>query len=415
MKNIISKIEPIEIKYISNAIPQLLLNGFELLKITNIEEILNSSDNAIKSKKDIEAKTIKLFKNLKKDIIKDPNKYYAIYLKNKGNILPINIFNSSSIIENLKLFISDYKKIFDNKRDFDIIIKKYGIGTKAFTLKAIGGYYNLSGERVRQIKEAEIKKIRILFDGNAIQKPYCECKKEFTYQISNFLLKINNKNIVSYKSIKVILNDKYKFQIKDEDINYLIFFMNIFGFDVIKYLDNIIYYKSNKFSSNTINQLLNTIQRTLEINVFPLDIFSIVVNVKEILNDRIVENNDIANLLEQLNEFERITKNEKDYYQLRLDFLSSAGDMGLRVLNENKKSMHFSDLVRIINQKLIQLNSNKSITADSLKVQFILSPLTIASGKTGYWSLKEWESDSNTIKSLIKSAFIYKGFPITYC
>src|SRR5690606_40549763 len=344
----------------------------------------------------------------------NPTKYYDIYLKNKESILPNDFYDNVNLIENLKLFISEYEELFDNKRDIDIIFKKYGIGNDIFTLEEIGTFYDLTRERVRQIKEAEIKKIKNLFIGDFNLKLNCRCRKEFINQISNLLSFFVNKSIVSLNEINTFFKDAYKYDIKKDDLNYLTFLLSVFGYDDFSYLNNLLYYKSEKFSNETVKQFLNTIQKILEINIYPLDSFSIVVKVKKVLKNPLVVNNDITNALEQIIEFEKIICDKKECYQLRLDFLSSAGDMGMRILKENNQSMHFNDVVRIINQKLLKYGSDKLITPDSLKAQFILSQFTVASGKTGYWSLNEWESDSNTILSLIKEAIISRNSPLSY-
>lgn len=414
MENNLDKIKPIEIEYIRRVIPQLLLNKLKLLKISNIQGIINTTVESFASMKGIGAKAVGLFENLKEDVIANPTKYYEIYLKNKESILPNSFYDNVNLIENLKLFITEYEELFENKRDIDIIFKKYGIGNDVFTLEEIGIFYDLTRERVRQIKEAEIKKINNLFIGDFNLKLNCRCKKEFISQISYLLSFIDNKSIVSLNEINSFFKDTNNYEIKKNDLNYLTFLLSVFGFDDFTYLNNFLYYKSEKFSNETIKQFLNTIQKILEINIYPLDSFSIVVKVKKVLKNPSVVNNDITNALEQIIEFEKIIYDKQECYQLRLDFLSSAGDMGMRILKENNQSMHFNDLVRIINQKLLKYGSDKLITPESLKAQFILSQYTVASGKTGYWSLKEWESDSKTILSLIKESLISKNSPLSY-
>jgi hypothetical protein len=415
MKIILSKIYFIEIKYIKSIVPQILLNKFERLNLITIKDILDTSIESFESGKWISTKAIVSFKNLKKDIIKNPNKYYKIYLQNKEANLPQKLLKDYNIIKNLKLFINDYKKLCDPERNIEIIIKRYGLGKDVFTLQKIGTCYNLSRERARQIKDEEIIRIKKLFSGITISNPPCKCREEFVSSISDVLLLVCAHSTISFHRINISLNEKYGFQIKNEDINYLNFFMNVFGFDSHTYLNNYIYYNTQKFSLVTLKQLLKTIYKTLEINIYPLDAASIVVRVKKVLKrNKLLSDTDILNIIDQIIEFEKVIINGEINYQLRIDLLSSAGDMGIRILNENKQSMHYNDLVKVINQKLAHNNSSRLATPDSLKIQFMSSPDVIARGYTGYWSLIEWGEDSSTIISIIQAALSSSDSPLTY-
>jgi len=78
MENNLDKIKPIEIKYVRRVIPQLLLNKLELLKISDIQDIINTTVESFTSLRGVGAKAVRLFENLKEDIITNPTKYYNI-------------------------------------------------------------------------------------------------------------------------------------------------------------------------------------------------------------------------------------------------------------------------------------------------------------------------------------------------
>jgi RNA polymerase primary sigma factor len=78
---------------------------------------------------------------------------------------------SSSINEDLTNFETEFKLVIKNfpKREQDIICMYYGVGyDKCFTLREIGEELSLTRERIRQIKEGIIDKIRKRRDGKKL-------------------------------------------------------------------------------------------------------------------------------------------------------------------------------------------------------------------------------------------------------
>ena len=85
-----------------------------------------------------------------------------------GDMLQDDIFSSPDEIvseeENIK---KQLQKAMDglSEREQDIIYCYFGINGQALTLSQIGEDYDLTKERIRQIKESAIRKIRSNTDG----------------------------------------------------------------------------------------------------------------------------------------------------------------------------------------------------------------------------------------------------------
>lgn len=94
------------------------------------------------------------------------------------NSLPNNLRNTCIPYDDLDVFENDHNDILEyenneynkyyvrslltrlSKRERDILIRLYGIGVREETLESVGDTFGLTRERVRQIKEKAIKKIR---------------------------------------------------------------------------------------------------------------------------------------------------------------------------------------------------------------------------------------------------------------
>lgn len=104
------------------------------------------------------------------DILEDIKYHYTVididkeYTENNqdlNNVLEDKLAPSPAL--DLELVLDELNEIFKEltPREQHIICKYYGIkNTRAFTLKEIGGDHNLTRERIRQIKEKVLQKLR---------------------------------------------------------------------------------------------------------------------------------------------------------------------------------------------------------------------------------------------------------------
>lgn len=118
--------------------------------------------------------------------------------------LPINLKNVCIPCEDLDSFADNHNDIWDyenneenthyvrsllthlSKRERDVLIRVFGIGIREETLEAIGGTFGLTRERVRQIKEKAIRKLREIVhvsNGKEQEDPVDEESKEIELTI----------------------------------------------------------------------------------------------------------------------------------------------------------------------------------------------------------------------------------------
>lgn len=125
--------------------------GIAEMQIVNLKQSMTDSsslDQKLSSKMDNDELTLA-------DLIKDESQDF------------VSKIESSELTSSLLDCVEEL-----NKREKDIILHRFGLfGTEVKTLGEIGKKYNLTKERVRQIQEASLSKIKLALDsGKSVQK-----------------------------------------------------------------------------------------------------------------------------------------------------------------------------------------------------------------------------------------------------
>ena len=134
----------------------------------SITQALNETSRTIRIPSNIIAENLKRLKNSKDSLINvpfttsynqkiDENSELLELLEDCNSISPESNLNSE---DKLKTCIRKCTSILD-KRERDIIFKYFGLGGDEWTLDALGEKYNLTKERIRQLKEQIIEKLQL--------------------------------------------------------------------------------------------------------------------------------------------------------------------------------------------------------------------------------------------------------------
>ncbi|MHC5744754.1 MAG: hypothetical protein ACYTXT_23215 [Nostoc sp.] len=97
---------------------------------------------------------------------------------------------------------------------------------------------------------------------------------------------------------------------------------------------------------------------------------------------------------------------EEDTYQVKFECLPSVGERAFRVLQENGNPLHFSEIAKIINHAELNLGKGKRITVTNLKNQLIADSRFKPIGRSGIWSLSDWDNvATKTITQIMEDSF----------
>lgn len=319
---------------------------------------------------------------------------------------------SNNLIQDIKRFLNDNRVLLGEKRT-EILLKYFGINNEVHTLKEIGSYFNITRERIRQIKEDSLNDLLNIFLGEKNEKGKFICSLEFLKQMSDLRVFLLTHSVITQDRLYTKLNPGDTYKISNRDKPYINLLLAVFGYEEFVLSANYLYFDRRKFNKQSLSLLFKTLHKTLNKMIYPVDVSTILVEVKKEIGNYTAAYEDIENFLEQINEVESISENGIKYFKIRFEALTTIAAMGIRILNENKQPMHFKEVLRRINEKLKQLNTDRTILYESLICEFVKSSFTKANGKSGYWTLKEWNSDYQSICSLVETALIETKKPMS--
>jgi RNA polymerase primary sigma factor len=259
-------------------------------------------------------------------------------------------YENSDAIEDTHNDISDYEENDNNnyyvrsllshlsKRESEILIRIYGIGVREETLESIGETFGLTRERVRQVKEKAIKKLREMISAATTERQLTEilsaqnkedanCNIRSIKSLETQTLKDVKKTFSQYNTnvvqhAQVVKNDKVRLPSESLSINTSV---NTNNYNVVNYANKCIIYdykKKRVYSSTGCIKEFNTsfYRMSLTFTFFSVCLIKknsegyfyngdklILANQTSLLYQRL-KNKDYFDLIEEIEPSERIIK-----------------------------------------------------------------------------------------------------------
>lgn len=409
-------------------IPELidsrLINKFQLNKIDNLYQLSKITEVEFSKWRSVGKASKELFSELILKLKEEPDIFLTAY-RNKTipKILPIEDSGHSSnndYLEQFKRIINDYLSLLINKRERerDILIKRYGLfNNDQYNTVEIGLYYEISHERIRQLILEHLKNLKLLLKGETLDDPFCiidiEVKKNLD-MLSNF---INSHSVISNENLIKSFQENFNILSTTKNYRYLNILLDALDIEItyskIPFSHYGFYFINSKIDKNLFHETSKCCYDFLRDTVTPIKEFDLIISLRK--QYRNISKEYIQLVLSQIPEIEKINPNEKEkMYQIRFDRLKSGGDQAERVLFEKGRSMSLDEIVSEINHRLFNLGDNKTISRKSMNSVIIRNKNIIPKGRTGYYSLADWDENSETIYDVIYKAFLHHQKPLTY-
>lgn len=339
--------------------------------------------------------------------------------KSKSICEPVN--PPTNLLKQLSSIIEDFICITHNnqaKRDLDIIKKRYYYcEEKFYSLEEIGIYYDISRERVRQIEAGIIKKLAELMCGSKKNKKFQiqeEIVREYN-DVKNILLRRDF--ILTEEDIRKFFQDRYRTKKSNFFCSFYLL-MELLGYCQIpnkiyrcRVSFELAWCRKENFKKAHIERVLRCFNLFLDSSE-RFDFFEIIIAINKLKGGRL-DKDFVKILLKLSNEIEEL-EGEQDVYQVRFECLPSAAEKAFRVLKENGSPLHFSEVTKIINKAELKQGKGSRITVRNLRNQLIADDRFKPIGRSGIWSLSEWDNISTkTITQIMEDSFHERGEPIS--
>lgn len=383
-------------------------------RIENIKALIDLDIEELSKQKGIWKKSVNEIVSFINVIITDPQRILSIYDNNCPIILPTKEVSNNFIrlfIELLTEYLSS-----QSSREVTIFVKRFSLdGSEKKTLDKLGTDFNISRERIRQLVNIHIATFRQLTNGEVIY-------------FKNNQYKCHDAALEVFRKIKSILYMK-PFFVKEEFIAllklegidtdypeseepYLVLLLEVLNMQVSEFNSQKVLTPENKGipddlmpDLNLVSKCIHKILNKVSIPMRDLDLYQKV--------NKSFKNIDFKyfTLCCTSDSAVELIKTDWEHYQLKMEFLSSLCNCVYRILYNNNKPMHLTEILhQVLGPHAFDSSKPNYISHNSLHLDKRLAPV----GKMGVWTLTSWKKNTQKIRELIEDILAKENKPVSF-
>jgi hypothetical protein len=312
-------------------------------------------------------------------------------------------------------FVKNLKVAIGQERDYEVLKLRYGLETdKVYTLQEIGDYYGISRERVRQLENQAKGNVEKAIHGYLRTKKW-RLPQVFTNEVIDLLSALKKLgDLLTEKEIVNFIQTRYSFTLAKNEFGAIRLLLSLAGFESLpKTTTNTMsrvfiepsWELPGKVDKNMLYGAINSAYHLLLKEVKPISKFEVVVQINRTLKKRL----EPVYLEYAIKICPDIEKLDNETFQIRFETLPSVGDKAYRVLYQANKPLHIRAILREINRLQINAGLQANVVARSLQQQLVSDSRIEPIGRSGEWSLVEWENIAKeTILELMQKFFHVK-------
>jgi hypothetical protein len=311
----------------------------------------------------------------------------------KSILIPFQLSADSDFLTNFIDVVTAYcnsiNKKFSPKLNYDSIMRYYGISGEALNLTQIGELHNVTRERVRQIREIHLNKIRKLINGFVINGLRCDCiiRQEFNYFRDRFF---SYRVLTDSTMEKILLEERVL--LSEERKPHLQLFLNVLHTNRVFLLARPLYFTRKVSNLNKFKRAYFKTKQYLEKIILP-------VSLKILEYDLAIPTEMLRLAIDANPSVEEVGIGE---YQIKDSDLSSF-DVAYRVLSK-AGSMDMTELLDTVNKLRGKAVDRIMLTIDKRFKNI---------GKTNQWGLEGSDINADYIYQLIEKALKFYDHPST--
>lgn len=420
-------------------IPTFLREKIRWCGFETIADVLAVEPEDFGQVRGIGARSVVQFAELQKDLRNNPAKYIkylerqAVFRKvehardrprkrsaSGAILIPEHVDPGRPFLVNFVLFEEEMVRCTAEwgaqaARNQAIVRCLFGIHCEPSVMQRVGADYDITRERVRQIKRWTLETMWKMLSGNTVLRPARTCPIELARQFLTFWQEhVAHRSIIPRQEIIALIPpaeaDPRAKDISEAHIDLL---MEILGYDTVTYREYEFYYYTERFTRQTLRAAITDILRAVHDRIHPVSASDVAKQIAVDGKDQALPMEVVQSILEEMPDCEYATVDGRSGFQLRFDRFQNTGVMAMRILRDSGTPMHFREIVREINQRIIRSGGEKIVPFSSVIAQLVMTDQATAVSKTGYWTLTEWGRNTDTIRGLLVSVLLARGAPMT--
>lgn len=412
MKNLVD----IEIETIHDVIPGLLINKFNLLGLKTLGDILDLKTDDLSNAWGAGTKCNSDLKSLQQKIKTNPQEYLDFYDSvTKIHELPIKKPDQGEFhLRHLEETILDYVNLINKEAYKGIFLYSFGLnGNKVYTSEEISSMYNITNERVRQIKQNLMYEVGELLQGGLLDKYKCRICNPLVSLLKKLTDKLKSSGIFTFEQLKNILYTEFNYHVNSSKDVMIRLILESLGMEFGRKYDcnftkaEFIYCDSTQKYDfiSTARQTLHTLKYV----AMPVTEMDAIIEVKR--NNGNLKDEYIRIAINSLPEIEILPNGNQNFYQVRFESLGNARNRTFRILKERGDTMYIDEIVSELNRRSV--NSDTPVVYTRFSFVLTSDDRFKPKQKTGFWDLTEWNLNTDRIEDLVRSALYLLDRPST--
>lgn len=412
------KASEILIKNIKEKIPSILIAKFETFDVKDLGAVLSINLDEFRQRRGVGETIVNKLIEFQEQIRNNIEIFAELQIQNtKIHFLPINetVISASNFLVVVSEVVTDYLNLLPVPEHRGIINHLYGLNhAYRFSMDDLSHYYPLTRERIRQLKIILLEEIRNIFKGESNIELRCQIKQSIAEEFSEIRKSLLEKRVFSFDELIETFRDEYSCENATDNKEIIDLLIDIFGFikcgkveTMFTLADIIVVDEDNR--KNFLNAAEKTL-RLLKNKIIPLNEMQAVIEIKK--TNKTLQNTQIVDALYLLPEIEILDSDDQTFFQVKFEHLSSAADRAYRVLLERGDEMYIDDIVSEINHRLVHTGTSKIYDRHSLAIA--ADKRFVCMAKSGFWTLKEWNKNTDKLEDLVKNALYKLNKPSTY-
>jgi len=288
----------------------------------------------------------------------------------------------------------------------EVFIRRYGWnGSAHYTLEDIGIEFGLTRERIRQIQQKLLSDFTGLFSsGTKRLELIANSKAVVIYNNWSNLFSENSTHCFIYKNESFPPEWPANGALQE-------FILDSFSWSICVYENVQIYFDTQHFTPAIFEDLISFIKEMTAANSSYIAESELLISC-EMHNSSFPQSENFLKIL--FHELNFIEYNSADQSMLRIAsrYVSSYSDMAFRILQHAGTPIHLSEIWKQANSEFAKYNREPIPSPRLISSQLSRNPRFKCIGKSGKWTLSNWNVETRTIPALIEICLEEKKQPM---
>lgn len=432
---ILRSVGHVEIELVAQLVPRRLIRLFQHLQCKRLSDVVATFDEACHHDKGWSQEEWDLIAEFLDKIVRQPNTFLRAHEKEKVHrlyrmttydkgcdgaitIIPATNVESMPLLLAFKEFEVAYSmclrtsalKIHRHHMD---VRSFYGIGCPRRTHTEIAAKNQVSRSCIGQRHDRQIQRLEDIVLRGRMHLKDLRCASVIPERMLQLESVMMDTELLSFAQASALVGVPLPQVQADALEGYLLLLYSVLGYSPYNYRNTHFLSRIKGFNNAKLASLLRAVYDEMYAVVRPMEAAELTEKVRHRISEVELTSKLIACVLEADPRYESVSTKGGVQYQISFLSLRSFASKAVVVLREIGEPLHFSTIMRHVNDRLRKLGASEQYDSEQASSLLLTSDLLVPLGKTGHWALAEWGMQYQTAFELIERVLTESGTPLS--